>query len=288
MENLEPSLSLQAEQVFLNLPCGVWWMDRNHVYLGCNLITFRVVKLNPGQFLGESITNLAKKYDWLKPVAKEIYDIDERIMQKGVPEFQILHYMPQGPHEKPIRQLCAKKPIFNVKGEVIGLMGAGVFERDLSNNFEIKIDHFNEDQFIIQNHPTININFREAFQISPCGFFWMNRKHIYLGCNQETCRVLRLNTQREMIGKNILDIAKAKHWPPFRAENIYDLDETIMSTGIAEYSIENIMPQGEKVPAIRQIVAKKPIYSQNGNILGLMGVAIYDGRFGERSKWSNL
>lgn len=276
--------NLQLEHVFFNLPCGVWWMDRNHSYLGCNRLTLRVVKLTPEKFLGKSVLELADKYNWLQSVAHEIYEMDERIMQTKTTEFQILHVMPQGSSEQPLRQLCAKAPILNARGEVLGLIGAGVLERELDNQFELPNNKLVEDQFIVQNHPTINFGFREIFQMAPCGFFWMGKDHRYLGCNKETLRVLNLQSPYDMIGKTIYDIGLNKSWPQFKAKNIFDLDQLIMYTGFPEYRIQNIMPQGYKIPSIRQIVAKKAIFAENTDqVIGLMGAAIYDGRFGEPS-----
>lgn len=281
--------NLTIEQMFLNFPCSLWWMNRNHINLGCNIECCGLVKLNPQEILGKTLIDITKDVDsfLLKSLTEEIYDMEERIMKTGVPEFQNLHIIPQGPGEKPIRQLLAKKPILNAKGEVIGLLAAGILERQYDQQFKVKVDNFSEDRFIIKDQ-TVNVGFREAFQMMPCSLFWMDKEHRYLGCNQENCRVLGIYSQRELIGKTILEVAKIKRWPSMRAENIYDLDESIMHTGISEYSIENITPQGEKVPALRQIVAKKPIFDSKGDVIGLMGAAIYDGRFGEQSRWSSL
>lgn len=299
--------NLEVEQVFLNLPCSLWWIDRNHLYLGCNIECCGLVRLNPQEFLGKTVIDVAREHDVLKPLVKQIYDIDERIMQSGVAEFQLEYVVPQGLGQAPMRQLSAKKPIFNARHEVVGMLGAGILERHYDEQMKTVLDQLTADQFIVPDHPTVRIGFKEVLQMMPCSLLWMDRDHRYLGSNNEAREVLGVDSHQEIIGKTILDIGINKNWPKFKAHNIYDLDESILYTGFPSYGIESILPQGHKktlvlndeeekfnerlkamlarrhnMLSVLNWGAKKPIFNQEHQVIGLMEAAIYAGVFGEK------
>lgn len=299
-------INLQVEQVFLNLPCSLWWMDRNHTYLGCNKECCGVTQLKPQEILGRNILDMAQEIDSFpfKALAVEIYNIEERIMISGNPEYDTRVVVPQGYGNPPINQLCARKPIVNIKGEVIGLLGAGILDRHYDIKMKEVLNALTIDKFLYPKS-TIKIGFEQALEMTPCSIFWMDRYHKYIDCNQETCEVLGVSRE-EIIGKTILDVAIRKSWAKYKAQNIYDLDESIMYTGFPEFGIESLLPKQYKQPpeinwegkekisdrmkvlltkrlnlaSVRNWGAKKAIFNEKNEVIGLMGAAIYAGEFG--------
>lgn len=155
------------------------------------------------------------------------------------------------------------------------------------DNLEMASDNLNlastftslpTDKLVVKSHSTLNITLEEAFNMAPCSLCWMNRNHIYLGCNLEACRAANINSPKEFIGKNAFDIVKMQNWPESKAQEIYDVDERIMHTGIAEFDIQDIMPQINQEASIHQRSAKKPIFDANGQVIGLMTSGLYFGQ----------
>lgn len=130
------------------------------------------------------------------------------------------------------------------------------------------------------NSPYLQLE--HVFQNFPVSISWMDRNHVFQGCNLEAMRLVGVKSSQEFIGRTILDFAKMNDWPPTKAQEIYDQDERIMKTGIPEAQIEDIMPQGAKAAPIYQAGAKKPIFDQNGQVIGLIAVGLYTGEVGSR------
>ncbi len=140
-----------------------------------------------------------------------------------------------------------------------------------------------DDNSVTENYSLLNLSNAEAFQILPASLWWMNRDHIYKGCNLEACYVVGAKSIQEFIGRDIFDLAKINDWPLFKAQEIYDIDERVMATGIPEFNIESIMPQGNDAPPIHQYGIRKPIFNRHGKVIALMGGGLkidsYGGRF---------
>lgn len=158
-------------------------------------------------------------------------------------------------------------------------MGVSVFDHDIGKEFKDTLQHLNINQFTSRNHPTVHLGFKEALQLMPCSIWWMDRNHIYIGCNIECCDICEVDSPNEIIGKDIYEAAKMPDWTHFKAKNVYDLDEFIMQTGIPEFNVENVVPQTNRA-SIRQLASKKAIFNINNEVIGLMGAGIDSGQFG--------
>ncbi len=276
-------------QILLNLPCAIWWIDQDHKYIGCNIECCGLGGLHPQKILGRTILEIAQNRDghWPKALTEEIYNAEGHVLQTGDPESKVIHAFPPNPGEKPLYQLCNKVPLFDLKRTIIlGMIGVGILERQYNYPFKEKLENLNPNEFIIKNHPKIKFGWSEMFHMLPCSIWWIDKDHKYRGCNLEYCRTLGIYSQMELVGKTILDVAKIKKWPAGRAENIVTLDTSCMLSSGVTYNIENVVYQGNKMPSIRQIVAKKTLLDKNGKVDGLLCVAVYNGQFGEKSKWS--
>lgn len=279
-------------QLLLNLPCSIWWIDKDHKYVGCNIECCGLGGLYPNEILGRTILEIAQNQDApLKTLAGEFYNAEGNILLTGSHESKVIYALtPNTGGGKPLYQLCNKIPLFDLKRtSILGMIGAGILEREYNYPFKIKLDNLTSDQFILPNHPTIKFSWSEIYHMLPCSIWWLDKDHRYRGCNTEYCRTIGVYSQMELIGKTILDVGRMKNWPAGRAENIQNLDITCTtrSKGVT-YNIENVIYQGKNLPSIRQIIAKKTLLDKNGAVDGLLCVAINNGQFGEKSEWSML
>lgn len=267
--------NFDVERIALNTPASLFWMDRNHKYVGCNIECCNVAGLIPQEILGKDIFELSINHPFLRSIAKELYEVEEYVMSEKIIDYKT-HII--NAEEGQIKQLCARAPIVSIQGNVVGMIGVAIFNRAYALKAKPKLDNLTEDHFFVRGHPTVKYSLREIFNLAPCSFFWMDRDHQYLGCNAETVQVLGLRSRYEFIHHTIIDIARKKKWPDFKGRNIYDLDESIMHTGFPEYSIEAILPKGNG--SVYNWGAKKPIFNNKHEIIGLTGAALYAGEFG--------
>lgn len=277
----------EIAQILLNLPCSFWWIDRDHKHLGCNVECCALLGLTPEKIIGKDILEYGISKAHLKPLVGEIYNEETKVMDTGIDQFQAMYAYDPVFEEKKIRQLCARVPLFDIKRtKILGMIGAGILEKEYNYQLKVELAKLSPDQFILKNHPTINFKWSEMLHMFPASIWWIDRDHKYRGANLAYCRTINKKLfPTELIGKTIIDIGKMSNWPESKSKNIRDLDESLMSMNHIGYNVENIIPQGKDVSSIRQIIAKKPILDKNGKVVGLMCVAVYNGLFGEKSKW---
>ncbi len=112
------SIYLYLENIIACMPCFVYWKDVNFVYLGCNDLTAKLLRL-------PSRKDVIGKTDYDIGVPKEIADsyreVDEKIIRTGIPQLNIAEDFVVDGDTKEF--LGNKMPIFDQNGKVIGLVG---------------------------------------------------------------------------------------------------------------------------------------------------------------------
>lgn len=276
----------EVAQVLLNLPCSFWWIDRDHKYVGCNIECCGLLGLAPKEVIGKDMLDFGTVTEHFKPLARKIYDEETIVMETGIAQFQAMYAYGPTMEKNKVKQLCAKVPLFDLKRtQILGMIGAGILEHEHNYQLKVKLANLSPDQFIFQNHPTINFNWIEMLHMFPASIWWIDRDHKYRGANLAYYRLFKKLSSIKLIGRTIFDIGNMNKWTEVKMKNMYDLDESLMVTNTIGYNVQNIIPQGQNEPSIRQIIAKKPIIDEKGNVKGLMCVAIYNGIFGEKSQW---
>jgi len=101
----------------------------------------------------------------------------------------------------------------------------------------------------------------------PGNVYWKNLKGAYLGCNENTARLIGVKSSAEFIGKTIYEIVNEDF-----AKIIDDVDSRIMQTGIPEI-VEEKAYAFDGSPAI-YLSHKAPLRDKKGNICGLLGVSL--------------
>jgi signal transduction histidine kinase len=98
--------------------------------------------------------------------------------------------------------------------------------------------------------------------------YWKDRRQTYLGCNQEMLNLHQLMYPNEFIGKTLYDFLSKEmadaHWMQ---------DEEIMKRGSEKVIYERGVDR-EGNGAAYYITRKKPLFNENGDVVGLMGVSI--------------
>lgn len=101
----------------------------------------------------------------------------------------------------------------------------------------------------------------------PVSVYWMNRKHIYLGCSKNMAELLNLQSRHNIVGKTYLDLYDEKS-----SEYYQKADKEVMGTGIS-LSLEEPLyfADGTKKTYLSK---KVPLLNSKQKIIGMLGVSI--------------
>ncbi len=102
----------------------------------------------------------------------------------------------------------------------------------------------------------------------PGYIFWKDRERRFIGCNNNLARLAGLKSPADLIGKRAEDFNWGKHETSVFERN----DSEIMRTGIPKININEFLegPDGKK---FMMLVSKVPLKDQNGEIIGIIGIA---------------
>lgn len=106
--------------VLNNIPQGVFWKDRNSIYLGCNQVISQAVGLNsPDDLVGKS------DFDFPSLTAEQaahFVDSDREVIESGVPKFAIVEPLTRFDGQT-IWIETIKVPLRDENGQIIGVLG---------------------------------------------------------------------------------------------------------------------------------------------------------------------
>ena len=97
------------------VPGNLYWIDKNHTYIGCNKNILKKLDIKRDKFIGSTIHDLFNEN-----IAQPVATIDERIMTTGI----VCTCEEHGPNDElgPTYYLSTKKPLID-KGKIIGMLG---------------------------------------------------------------------------------------------------------------------------------------------------------------------
>ena len=110
------------------------------------------------------------------------------------------------------------------------------------------------------------INLEKILAVMPGNVYWKKREGDYLFCNDNMAKILRLNSNKEIVGKKLHDLMEKKY-----ADVVHQDDEKIMSTN-QERTIEEDTFDSEGNPAI-YLSKKMPWHDDDDNVIGMLGVS---------------
>lgn len=104
----------------------------------------------------------------------------------------------------------------------------------------------------------------------PGHVFWMDRNNVYLGCNRAMAESGHLSSRAEIIGKTNRELPWQDAANAIDAEN-----EEIMLSGkkVQSEDVGEVV-RGEQRYIATIVTEKSPLYSENGEVIGLIGVGI--------------
>ena len=111
--------SNMLQLIMNNIPQGIFWKDRNSVFLGCNKVLAKVIGVeSPENIVGKTDYDLP----WTPEQTKWFREYDRRVMESDTPEYHIVEQMQQADGELALVE-TNKIPLHDSKGNVIGILG---------------------------------------------------------------------------------------------------------------------------------------------------------------------
>ncbi|STX40830.1 sensory box histidine kinase/response regulator [Legionella donaldsonii] len=116
----------RLETLIENMPCNVYWMDKDCLMLGCNQNVLSMLNMTREQFKGKSYEELAVLCNWPNGLAEKLKNDDLHVMTTGQPIFGIED--PPIPHinNTVLNLLTSRVPLRDNTGKVVGVAGISV------------------------------------------------------------------------------------------------------------------------------------------------------------------
>lgn len=125
-EKSEQDDIIRLETLLENMPCNVYWMDKNCTMVGCNQNVLSMLNMTREEYIGKTYEELAEICHWPKDLAEKLKNDDLQVLRTGQPIFGIED--PPLPHANntSLNLLTSRVPIRNNLGEIIGVAGISV------------------------------------------------------------------------------------------------------------------------------------------------------------------
>ncbi|MDR3071230.1 MAG: PAS domain-containing protein [Endomicrobium sp.] len=103
----------------------------------------------------------------------------------------------------------------------------------------------------------------------PGHIYWLDRKNVYLGCNDSQAEDFGLKSRDEIVGKTNYDLLSFEE-----AEILNKVNNTVMDTGHVYEEEESISSVHGRPGDYLYLSKKAPLFDIHGKIVGLLGVSI--------------
>lgn len=117
---------IRLETLVENMPCNVYWMDKNCTMVGCNRNVLTMLSMTHEDYVGKTYEELAEICHWPEGLAQKLKNDDLTVLRTGQPIFGIED--PPLPHANNtfLHLLTSRVPLRNNLGELIGVAGISV------------------------------------------------------------------------------------------------------------------------------------------------------------------
>jgi len=235
----EQKKSRQLEHIIASMPGHIYWMDRDGRILGCNDEQARDEGCSSRlDVIGKTLHDFQPKEK-----ADKILANNREIMSSGMSK--VVEERCDFTNGNNRICLSHKAPLKDDKGDVIGILGVSTDITAHKNN-----------EFTLKN----------IIALMPGNIFWKNKNGVFLGCNDNVARILKLKTPKEIIGKTNYDLFDSR-----LADQASEADNIAMRED-KEYVLEEI---GLNVEGnlTTYLTKKVPLHDRDNNVIGLLGVS---------------
>ena len=238
-----------------SMPQGVFWKDRNSIFLGCNQKFADVAGFaSPEALSGKSDYDLA----WKKEESDWFRECDRRVMESDTPELGIIEPQYQASGKQSWLE-TNKVPLHDSQGNVIGILGTF---QDVTEQQEAKEKLQRLNRELEESRQFLQLIINSV----PQHVFWKDCNYIYLGCNQKFADVAGFASPEALSGKSDYDLA----WKKEESDWFRECDRRVMESDTPELGI--IEPQYQASGKQSWLETNKvPLHDSQGNVIGILG-----------------
>jgi two-component system, OmpR family, aerobic respiration control sensor histidine kinase ArcB len=286
------------EDIIVNMPGYIYWVDKNGVCLGCNdndaqLFGFKSRK----ELVGLSCSEAKKKMGWLTESLDAGWKDHLDVIATGKPKLNIEDQPILMPNGKEMFLSTSRVPLFDKNKNVIGVLGMtiDITDRKLMEQ-ELQLARERADRAekellakmnkeitgqvcSIKQSPVAHIKNIQSYLESiiaclPGNVYWLDRNLVYLGCNDNEAKFLGLKSRKDIIGLAYKDIGKTAPWLVGRTTSWVKSTLEVIATGRPILGVDDgpfLMPNGVEANYLTNLV---PLFDDNNNVIGVVGVSI--------------
>ena len=124
---------LKLETLIENLPCNVYWIDKNCIMAGCNENVLNMLDISQEEFKGKSYDQLGEWCHWPPGLAASLKKDDLYVLKTGIPI--IAKEDPPLPNAAggEYQFLTSRVPLRNRNGDIVGIAGISTDVSDLKS-----------------------------------------------------------------------------------------------------------------------------------------------------------
>lgn len=251
-------IALQESQLFLQtvidtFPLVVFWKNCDSVYLGCNQRSAQAAGLrSPAEIIGKTDYDMP----WGATHAELYRADDQEVLKSGIAKLGIIETQMRSDGSV-IWIETNKLPLYNLNGELIGLLGT---YQDITDRKQAEQSLRDSESRLAERNAIL----QSVIESTPDVVFVKDQYGRIVIANSAFVRFFDrpLDT---LLGKD-----DAELWSPEMAHQLRELDSRIMTTGIAE-TLEERVPHADGLRTY--LTTKSPWYDAQGNIIGTIGLS---------------
>jgi signal transduction histidine kinase/DNA-binding NarL/FixJ family response regulator/HPt (histidine-containing phosphotransfer) domain-containing protein len=113
----------QLETLIENMPCNVYWVDKECKMINCNQNVLNMLKMSREEFRGKTYEEISQIAQWPEGLAQKLKNDDLEVMRSGTPIFGLED--PPIPHANGTFSnfLTSRVPLCNKEGDILGIAG---------------------------------------------------------------------------------------------------------------------------------------------------------------------
>ena len=129
-------------------------------------------------------------------------------------------------------------------------------------------EQLSEDALLIRNY------FVRLIRCMPNNVYWVDKNGITLGCNNDVLKFVGVEKLEDIVGKSYEEITEIAGWTKEQGLRLKNADQEVIRTGRAKVNLEEPVFYDSKGEAVHYLSNRFPLYDDNGEIIGIVGVSI--------------
>lgn len=256
---------VQIKNILYSVPESIYWLDLDGNILGCNdRQAIALGYASAEAMIGTNLREVAIKNQCNNALIEKVIANNLKVIEsKQDLEFEETVYL------KGVKRifLSHKKPLYNHKQEVIGIIGLSV---DITAR-KIAEKKMKKSRLRAKSQSKLtNIYLANILANMPQHFYWSDKAGVILGCNEKQAKAFGLPSN-ELIGKTIYDVARLMGWDEAVADRVRLNDIEVMETKVSKVVEET----GYFDDELRTFLSyKNPLTDDVGNVIGTFGFSV--------------